>query len=44
MFPADFGHLCERLRRAQGRGPSGEKDARAVRVARCAMAGLGCLG
>ena len=28
MFPADFGHLCERLRRAQGRGPSGEKDAR----------------
>ena len=26
MFPADFGHLCERLRRAQGRGPSLEKD------------------
>ena len=26
MFPADFGHLCERLRRAQGRGPSPEKD------------------
>lgn len=28
MFPADFGHLCERLRRAQGRGPSGEKERR----------------
>ena len=26
MFPVDFGHLCERLRRAQGRGPSTEQD------------------
>lgn len=26
MFPADFGHLCEKLRRAQGRGPSAEKE------------------
>ena len=28
MMPADFGHLCERLRRAQGRGPKPEKDRR----------------
>ncbi|CAJ1351084.1 unnamed protein product [Effrenium voratum] len=28
MFPVDFGHLCERLRRAQGRGPSTEQDRR----------------
>lgn len=28
MYPADFGHLCEKLRRAQGRGPSAEKERR----------------
>eukprot|EP00931_Biecheleriopsis_adriatica_P114947 TRINITY_DN90812_c0_g1_i1.p1 TRINITY_DN90812_c0_g1~~TRINITY_DN90812_c0_g1_i1.p1 ORF type:complete len:358 (+),score=82.85 TRINITY_DN90812_c0_g1_i1:1-1074(+) len=26
MLPADFGYLCECLRRAQGRGPSREED------------------
>ncbi|CAE7870793.1 GLN1 [Symbiodinium microadriaticum] len=28
MMPADFGHLCERLRRAQGRRPKPDKDRR----------------
>ncbi|CAE7215595.1 GLN1 [Symbiodinium pilosum] len=28
MLPLDFGHLCERLRRAQGRGPNPEQDRR----------------
>eukprot|EP00434_Breviolum_minutum_P041283 symbB.v1.2.036724.t1/scaffold5239.1/size29469/4 len=32
MFPADFGHLCERLRRAQGRGKSREGSARLCRL------------